>query len=46
MPSIQGHDAFLVDRDRFAPVLRSFFTDHALLAEKQHYYVKQCAATA
>jgi homoserine O-acetyltransferase len=44
MPSIQGHDAFLVDRERFAPALRSFFNDHALLAEKEHYLVRQCAA--
>ena len=44
MPSIQGHDAFLVDRERFAPALRSFFNDHALLTEKEHYLVRQCAA--
>ena len=25
LPSIQGHDAFLVDEARFAPVLRAFF---------------------
>jgi homoserine O-acetyltransferase len=46
MPSLQGHDAFLVDRDRFAPVMRSFFLDHTLLAEKGRYLVRQCAATA
>jgi homoserine O-acetyltransferase len=44
MPSIQGHDAFLVDRDRFAPVLRSFFSNDALLAGKEQYQVSQCAA--
>jgi len=45
MPSIQGHDAFLVDRDRFAPVLRGFFSDEAALAGKDlQYQVSQCAA--
>jgi homoserine O-acetyltransferase len=45
MPSVQGHDAFLVDRDRFVPVLRGFFGDHAPLADKAQYKVSQCAAT-
>ncbi len=44
MPSIQGHDAFLVDRDRFAPVLRGFFGDDSALAGKEQYQVSQCAA--
>lgn len=26
LPSLQGHDAFLVDRERFAPVMADFFT--------------------
>jgi homoserine O-acetyltransferase len=46
MPSLQGHDAFLADRDRFTPVLRGFFSDHALLSEKPPYRVRQCAASA
>lgn len=46
MPSLQGHDAFLADRDRFTPVLRGFFSDHALLSEKPQYRVRQCAASA
>ncbi len=25
LPSLQGHDAFLVDKERFAPVMRTFF---------------------
>jgi homoserine O-acetyltransferase len=44
MPSVQGHDAFLVDRDRFAPVLRGFFGDRTLLTDKTPYKVSQCAA--
>jgi homoserine O-acetyltransferase len=44
MPSVQGHDAFLVDRDRFAPVLRGFFGDSALSTDKTQYKVSQCAA--
>ncbi len=27
LPSIQGHDSFLVDMDRFRPVIRRFFAD-------------------
>ena len=46
MPSIQGHDAFLVDRERFAPVLKSFFADDALLADTVPYQVSQCAAAS
>lgn len=45
MASIQGHDAFLVDRDRFAPVLRSFLSDDNLPAEKDQLRISQCAAT-
>ncbi len=44
MPSIQGHDAFLVDRERFAPVLKSFFADDSLLVDTEPYQVIQCAA--
>ena len=44
MPSIQGHDAFLVDRERFAPVLKSFFADDTLLTDTAPYQVSQCAA--
>lgn len=46
MPSIQGHDAFLVDRERFAPVLESYFADDALLTEAAPYRVSQCAAAS
>jgi len=46
MPSIQGHDAFLVDRERFAPVLERFFTDDVLLTEAAPYQVSQCAAVS
>jgi homoserine O-acetyltransferase len=28
LPSIQGHDAFLVDMDRFRPVIAEFFAPH------------------
>ena len=44
MPSIQGHDAFLVDRDRFAPVLRGFFSGGLPLAEKDRFEIKECAS--
>ena len=27
IPSIQGHDAFLVDEEHFAPVMREFFSE-------------------
>ena len=46
MPSSQGHDAFLVDRDRFAPVLGRFFADDLLMTETDQFEVKECAATA
>jgi homoserine O-acetyltransferase len=26
LPSINGHDSFLIDRERFAPVMREFFS--------------------
>lgn len=44
MPSIQGHDAFLVDRDRFAPVLGDFFKDGPLEAQSSAYHIRQCLA--
>ena len=25
LPSIQGHDSFLVDYDRFCPIIRDYF---------------------
>lgn len=46
MPSIQGHDAFLVDRERFAPVLKKFLDDTAQAADAQAYQVSQCAAAS
>lgn len=45
MPSIQGHDAFLVDRDRFAPVLRGFFSGGLPLADKDQFKINACATT-
>ena len=28
LESVQGHDAFLVDKERFAPVVADFFGNH------------------
>jgi homoserine O-acetyltransferase len=45
MPSIQGHDAFLVDRDRFSPVLCRFFADDILVTEQDRFEVRECATS-
>ena len=39
-------DAFLVDRECFAPVLERFLADDALLTEAAPYQVSQCAAVS
>ena len=44
MPSLQGHDAFLVDRQRFAPVLRNFFSDELLCLDDERVHIRDCAA--
>ncbi len=44
MPSLQGHDAFLVDRQRFAPVLRNFFGDELLCLDDERVSIRDCAA--
>lgn len=46
MPSLQGHDAFLIDRQRFAPVMRNFFDDDLVDAGDDHFQVHDCAAAA
>ena len=42
----RGLDAFLFDRERFAPVLERLLADDALLTEAAPYQVRQCAAVS
>lgn len=46
MPSLQGHDAFLVDRGRFAPVLRKFFSDDLICVDDERISIRDCVAAA